>query len=83
MAIKLQGQTYKVGSVGLVETQGCFRPETEFIRITSTIAGGCTIFLIDKKIAITTSERLFLSRGILKTLPKIKHVLFTTKMIWH
>ena len=30
MAIKLQGRTYKVGSVGLVETQGCFRPETEF-----------------------------------------------------
>ena len=30
MAIKLQGRTYKVGLVGLVETQGCFRPETEF-----------------------------------------------------
>ena len=30
MAIKLQGRIYKVGSVGLVETQGCFRPETEF-----------------------------------------------------
>ena len=30
MAIKVQGRTYKVGSVGLVETQGCLRPETEF-----------------------------------------------------
>ena len=30
MAIKLQGPTYKVVSVGLVETQGCFLPETEF-----------------------------------------------------
>ena len=30
MAMKLQGLTYKVGSVGLVVTQGCFRPETEF-----------------------------------------------------
>ena len=30
MAIKLQGRTYKVGSVGLVETQVCVRLETEF-----------------------------------------------------
>ena len=29
MAIKLQGRAYKVGPVGLVETQGCVRPETE------------------------------------------------------
>ena len=32
-------------------------------------------FFINKTIAITTAERLFfLSRGILQTLPKIKHV---------
>ena len=30
MAIKLQGRTYKVWSVGLVETQGGCKPETEF-----------------------------------------------------
>ena len=30
VAIKLQGRTYKVGLVGLVETKSCFRPETEF-----------------------------------------------------
>ena len=38
---------------------------------------------MNKKIAITTAEHLFLSWGILKTLPKIKHVWFATKMIRH
>ena len=28
--IKLQGRTYKVGSVELVDTKGCFRSDTEF-----------------------------------------------------
>ena len=37
-------------------------------------------FLINKKIAITTAERLFLSWGILKTLPKIKHCLFVLRL---
>ena len=32
-------------------------------------------FFINKKIAITNAERLFLSEGILKTLPKIRRLI--------
>ena len=66
MAIKLYGPTYKVGSVGLVETHGCFRPETEF-SLDPPLPVVVHLF-INKKIAITIAERLFQSRSIFKNM---------------
>ena len=46
----------------------------------STIAGGWLYhFFINKNVAITTAERHFLSRDILKTFSKIKHVCMVLK----
>ena len=39
--------------------------------------------IINKKIAITTAERLFLSRGILKTLPKNQTCLMMFQQRWY
>ena len=77
MAIKLQGPTYKVGSVGLVETQGCFRPETEFSLDPPMPV--VVPFFINKKIAITTAERLFQSRGIFKNFAQNQTCLICNK----
>ena len=49
-----------------------FRPETDFSLHPPLPV--VVPFFINKTIAITTAECLFLLRGILKALPKIKHV---------